>query len=356
MFNPNLPESPSSPFALLLGLLIFSFSFTSVLLVPFINLLYKFRFTRASQKTKDMFDKPTPIFDKFHNHKQGTPVGGGFLIILVVSLLFTFLFPLVKFLGLDITHVYPIKEEINVIFFTFISFGILGLYDDIMKFFNFKNTGFFGLRMRYKFLIQWILAFVIASMLYFNLKIDIFYLPFFGVFDLGILFVPVAAIVIVSFTNAVNVTDGLDGLSSGLMMIALFAFWFLSAAILDTPLSFFLALWLGSIIAFLYFNVYPARIWLGDVGSLAFGATFAVVGLLLGKVMALMIIGGIFVLEITSSLLQVLSKKFRGKKLFKVSPFHLFLQDYGWEEPKIVQRAWLAAIMLAIFGIWLAIV
>lgn len=345
------------PLALTLGFLIFSFVTSSVLIVPFINLLYKIKFTRADQKTKDPFDKPTPIFDKFHQHKKGTPVGGGFLIITVVTILFSILFPLMKYLGINITNVYPISDEINVIFFTFISFGLLGLYDDVMKLFRFNNSGFFGLRLRHKFTIQWILAFFIATMLYRNLGIDIIYLPFLGIFDLSWVYIPIASFIIVSFANAVNITDGLDGLASGLLMIALFAFWILSASILDTPLSFFISLWLGAIIAFLYFNVYPARLWLGDVGSLSFGATFAVVGLLLGKVMALIIIGAIFVIEIATSLIQILSKKFRkGKKVFKVSPFHLWLQNIGWEEPKIVQRAWLAAIMLTIFGLWLALV
>lgn len=342
--------------ALLLGLLIFSFVITSITLVPFINLLYRLRFTRKLQTTKDAFNKPTPIFDRLHAHKRGTPVGGGFLVIAVVTLLFFLLFPLAKYLGVFVTHVYPIKEEIHIIFFTFLSFAILGLYDDIMKFFNFDQSGFFGLRLRHKFAIQWILALIIAAMLYFNLKIDILYVPFVQVFKLGWLFIPFAATVIVSFANAVNITDGLDGLASGVLMIALFAFWVLSASILDTPLSFFLALWLGSLIAFLYFNVYPARIWLGDVGALSFGATFAVVGLLLGKVMALLIIGGIFIAEIFSSLIQLLSKRFRGKKVFPVSPFHLWLQLSGWEEPKIVARAYLAGIMLAIFGVWLAVI
>ena len=342
--------------ALLLGLLIFSFVITSISLVPFINLLYKLRFTRQDQTTKDAFGKKTPIFDKFHAHKQGTPVGGGFLLISVISILFFLLFPLAKYLGVFVTHVYPIKEELHIIFFTFISFGLLGLYDDIMKFFHFNKTGFFGLRMRHKFIIQWVLALIIASLLCFNLGIKIFYIPFFGTFDIGWLFIPIAATVIVAFTNAVNITDGLDGLASGVMMIALFAFWFLSASILDTPLSFFLALWLGGLIAFLYFNVYPARIWLGDVGALSFGATFAVVGLLLGKVMALIVIGGIFIAEMLSSLAQLLSKKFRKKKIFAAAPLHLLLQHKGWEEPKIVTRAILASIMLAIFGVWLAVI
>jgi phospho-N-acetylmuramoyl-pentapeptide-transferase len=230
------------------------------------------------------------------------------------------------------------------------------MYDDIMKFFKFDKSGFFGLRMRHKFLIQWLLALIISLLMYFNLQIDFLYVPFFGVFHLGWFFIPFAATVVVAFANAVNITDGLDGLAGGILMVALFAFWYLSAAILDTPLSFFLALWLGSLIAFLYFNVYPARLWLGDVGSLAFGATFAVAGLLLGKVMALIIIGAIFVAEIASSLLQLLSKKYRGKKVFPVSPLHLWLQYIGWPEPKIVTRAILASIMLAIFGVWLAVV
>ena len=342
--------------ALLLGLLIFSFVVTSVSLVPFINLLYKLKFTRQLQHTKDAFNRPTPIFDRLHAHKKGTPVGGGLLVISIVSLLFFLLFPLAKYLGVFVTNVYPIHEEIHIIFFTFISFGILGLYDDIMKFFNFKQTGFFGLRMRHKFIIQWVLALIIALMLSINLGIDILYIPFLGTFDLNWVFIPFAATVIVAFANAVNITDGLDGLASGVLMFALFAFWFLSASILDTPLSFFLALWLGSLISFLYFNVYPARIWLGDVGALAFGATFAVAGLLLGKVMALLVIGAIFIAEILSSLIQLLSKKFLHKKFFLVSPLHLWLQLIGWEEPKIVTRAILASIMLAIFGVWLAVI
>ena len=225
-----------------------------------------------------------------------------------------------------------------------------------MKFFNFKQTGFFGLRMRHKLVIQWILALIIAFLMYLNLGIDILYVPFFQTFNLGWVFIPFAATTIVAFANAVNITDGLDGLASGVLMIALFAFWFLSASILDTPLSFFLALWIGSIIAFLYFNVYPARIWLGDVGALSFGATFAVVGLLLGKVMALIIIGGIFVAEILSSAIQLLSKKILKKKVLPVAPLHLWLQLLGWEEPKIVTRAILASIMMAVFGVWLAVI
>lgn len=342
--------------ALLLGLLIFSFSVTGILIIPFINLLYRLKFQRRRQTTRDAFGLLTPIFDKFHRDKAGTPVGGGLLVILIVFILFSLLLPILSFLGVEITKVYPLTDELNVIFFTFISFGLLGLYDDFMKFFGNDKTRFFGLRLRHKFFIQWILALIVSSLLYFNLKIDILYIPFLGVFKLFWLYIPFAAFTIVAFANAFNITDGLDGLASGLLMIALFAFWGLSASILDTPLSIFLALWLGSLIAFLYFNIYPARIFLGDVGALSFGATLAVVGLLLGKIMALIIIGGIFIIEILSSLLQLLSKKLLKKKLFPAAPAHLFLQSRGWQEPKIVMRAWLAGLMFAIFGTWLALI
>lgn len=340
--------------ALYLGLLLFSFLITSVLVVPFINLLYKVKFLRKVQVTKDAEGHRTRIFDRFHNIKAGTPVGGGFLIILVTFFLYLIIFPLLSIMGTHISTAFAIKEEVNILFFTFISFGFLGLYDDIMKFFGFEKSGFFGLRMRHKFIIQWILAFIIALLLYQNLQIDIINIPFLGVYKIGLLFIPFSAFVIVAFANAFNITDGLDGLSSGLLLIFLFAFWLLSHTTLDTPLSVFIALWIGSLVAFLYFNVYPARIMLGDVGALSFGATMAVVGLLVGKTVALLIIGGIFVVEGSSSLIQIISKKLAKRRVFSAAPLHLWLQNMGWEEPKIVMRAWLAGIMLAILGLWLA--
>ncbi len=336
------------------GLLIFSFVITSIFIVPFINILYTLRFQRAKQKTIDAFGKRTPIFDKFHNSKAGIPVGGGLLIILVLSLAFAFIFPLLRVAGVKITGVYELNKEVNILFFTFLSFGILGLYDDVKKFFHFEKESFFGLRMKHKLILQLILASIIASMLYFNLGISFVNIPFIGTLHMGIIYIPFATFVIVSFTNAVNITDGLDGLAAGILMISLFGLWFLSTSILDVPLSMFIALWLGSLISFLYFNIFPARLFMGDVGALAFGATLAVVGLLLGKIIALLIIGFIFVFEISTSTAQLLSKRFRGKKIFPASPFHLWLQHYGWEEPKIVQRAWLVQIMLTLFGVWLA--
>lgn len=341
---------------LLLGIVLFSFITTSIWIVPFINALYRLKFQRAKQVTLDAFGRRTPIFDRFHGKKAGVPVGGGFLVVAVVSLLFAAIMPLLGVFGIDVTSIYRNAQgEIHVLFFTFLSFAIVGLYDDVKKFFKFKEEKFFGLRLKHKLLLQMGLAIVCAVMLYSNLGIDVVNIPFIGAFKLGIWYIPFAAFVIVAFANAVNITDGLDGLAAGTLMISLFGLWFLSASILDVPLSVFIALWLGSLISFMYFNVFPARMFMGDVGSLAFGATFAVVGLLLGKAIALGVIGFIFVFEIFTSLIQLLSKRFRKKKILPASPFHLFLQLYGWEEPKIVQRAWLVQIILTLFGVWLAV-
>ncbi len=341
---------------LYLGLLLFSFVISSIITVPFINLLYKFKFYRRKQITKDCLGEHANLFDELHKHKIGTPVGGGLLIIAVVSLLYALFYPLISYFGVEITSVFSITQELNVIFFAFISFGLLGLYDDILKFFGFEKSGFFGLKMRHKFILQWILAFVVALLLYFNLGINFVHIPFVGTISLGIWYIPFSAFVVVAFANAFNITDGLDGLSCGLLMICLFAFWIISNQILDTSISIFIALWLGALMAFLYFNTYPARIWLGDVGALSFGATLAVIGLILGKIMVLVVIGGLFIAEVTSSFLQIFWKKRFKKNLITAAPLHLLLQYRGWEEPKIVIRAWLAGIMLALFGLWLAMI
>ena len=337
-----------------LGLILISFAATSAAIVPFINLLYRLKFTRRPQKTRDFLGKRTQIFDRFHQQKAGTPLGAGILLIALIAIFFAAAFFLSKAAGVYITSVFPITGELNVIFFTLFSFGLLGFFDDFKKIFNLEEKGVFGLRLRDKFLFQWLLAFIIAFLLYYQLGISIINIPFWGVLDLGLGYIPLAAFIIVAFTNAFNITDGLDGLACGLLLICLVAFCFLSFQIFDTPLTILTSVWIGALIAFLYFNVYPARVFLGDTGAMAFGALMAVVGLMLGKIIALAFIGGIFILEVGSSLLQMLSKAWRGKKLFRAAPVHLWLQDRGWEEPKIVMRAWLAQLVLAIFGLWLA--
>lgn len=344
---------------LYLGLLIFSFLITSIAVVPFINLLYFLKFRRRNQlEVIKKTDRYTPFLKlhELHEWKAGTPSGGGLIVILMVSLLYLCLFPLMARLGVYISTAYPIVQELQVLFLTFISFGALGLYDDIIKFFGIPKKGVFGLPTRTKFLIQWLLALLISFMLYQNLHIQIVNLPLIGVIKLGIWYIPFAAFVIVTFANAFNITDGLDGLACGLLVFSLAAFWVIAGSSLDTVLSTFIALFIGCVMAFLYFNVFPARLIVGDVGALSFGATLAVIGLLLGKVAAVFIVSSLFLIDGGSSLLQISWYKVSGgKRLFPIAPLHHWLELKGWEEPKIVMRAWLAGIILSIFGLWLAL-
>lgn len=345
-----------SSLPLFLGLIIFSFLINSAVIVPFIDLLYKFHLTRRAEAPKK---GKVPLFDKLHDVKAGTPIGGGILIIAMVSFLFVILFPMASRLGVFIHTAYILRNELLVIFFTFISFGVLGLFDDLVKMFGKPTRGvlglWFGIRRWHKFILQWILGILIGFMIYKYLGIDIIHIPLIGsVYHLGFWYVPFAAFVIVSFTNAFNITDGLDGLASGLLIICLGAFGIIAAGNLDTPLSLFISLWLGSLIAFLYFNIWPARIFLGDTGALSFGASLGVIGLLTGSIVALVVIGGIFVVEVASSAIQIIGWKLFKKPIFPLAPIHHSFLAIGWEEPKIVMRAWIAGLMLAIFGLWLA--
>jgi phospho-N-acetylmuramoyl-pentapeptide-transferase len=339
-----------------LGSVIFSFLISSVLIVPFIDLLYKFHLIRKREAPKH---GKIPLFDKLHDVKAGTPVGGGVLIIILTSILFAILFPLSTRLGLFIRSSFSLRNELFVIFFTFIAFGLLGLSDDLLKMFGKPSKGilglWFGLRRWHKFAIQWVLAFFVGFVIYKFLGIHIINIPLIHVvYDLGIWYVPFAAFVIVAFTNAFNITDGLDGLAVGLLVVCLLTFEIIAAGNLDTPLSLFISLWIGSLIAFLYFNVWPARIFLGDAGALAFGAMLAVIGLVTGKIVALVIIGGVFVIEVASSLIQILGWRFLKKPILPLAPIHHTFLAKGWQEPKIVMRAWIIGILLAIFGLWLA--
>lgn len=332
--------------AQVLGLSILSLFITFTLIVPFIDFLYKVKLRRQKQKTVDIFDKPTPVFDRHNDWKAGTPFGGGILIIAIVSILSLWSY------GIFSIAINP--WELFVILFAFIGFGLLGLYDDARKLAG-KNANFFGLRFRHKFIIQWTLALIISTVLHFQLGYSFLFIKGIGLTSIGILFIPFSAFVIVSFVNAFNVTDGLDGLASGLFLICLLAFLTIATQV-DQGLAIFIAILIGSVAAFLYFNIYKARLWLGDVGSMSLGASLAVIGLLAGKTVALAVIGGVFVIEVGSSLIQILSKKFLKRKALPVAPIHLYFLQRGWGEPRTVMRAWLLGFFFAILGLYIAFI
>ncbi len=338
-----------------LSLVLVSFFFHGAAIIPFINLLYRLKFTRRKE---DLGDSES-VFDELHEWKAGTPIGGGILIIVVTTILYllTVFFFQTQWQSFSI---FRFKDEVHIVLLTFLGYGLLGLYDDWVKIFGEPEKGRFGYKFgiseKVKFSLQWLLGLLIGTFLYFNLGLDFIHVPLTSiVLHMGWFFIPFSAFILVLFSNAFNITDGLDGLSSGLLLIALITFMIISSSVLDMPLSAFIALWLGGLIAFLYFNVYPARIWLGDAGALAFGAMLGLISLLTGKVLALFLIGAIYLVELLSSFIQIVALKYFDKKILPLAPLHHSFEKWGWEEPKIVMRAWLTGIILGILGLWLAL-
>lgn len=332
-----------------MGILILSFLFTAFLAIPFINLLYKLKFQRQDEKPKDIFDQEMPIFSRLHGWKQGTPTGGGILVIVSVLLL--------SFTYYQFTS-FRFNNTAGILLFTIISFGLLGFYDDIQKIFGWKKTGFFGLKIRYKLVIQLLLAGLISYFLYTYLGISGFSIPFVGrsfTIDLGFFFIPFATLIITFMTNAYNITDGLDGLAVGLLIIALSAFWYLNTMYGFGDVAVFITTLLGSLLAFLYFNIYPARVWLGDTGAMSFGALLVVMALILNQLVPLLFIGGVFVIEAFSSLSQWFSKAYFKKKLFECAPIHHHFEAKGWDETKVTMRFWLLGGIFAFLGIFIAL-
>lgn len=336
----------------LLGLVLISFTLTALLLVPFIDFLFylrrKYKRIEPSAQSQD-----TPIHNKLlHGKDIDTPVGGGWVIILVVVVLSS----LVLFINQQrflINKDYI--DQLFILIFTLLSFGFIGFLDDRRKLFsNFKGK-YSGLRGRILFLLQIFFSTIIAFLLYYLLGFNNVFLPIIGNVVLGWWYIPLASFTITAFANAYNISDGLDGLSTGLLAICLFAFLSLAHAVFNPTIGIFVGIWIGALIAFLYFNIYPARIYLGDAGAFGFGATLAVVGLLTGKIFALGVIGGMYVIIVGSSFLQIASKRILKKKIFPVAPIHMYFKYIGWEEPKIVMRFWLAGAIFAIFGLWLAL-
>lgn len=330
----------------LLALIIVSFFITSFLLIPFIDLLFYLK--RASNKvTAKAKDSSTPIHNQLLAGKDiSTPVGGGVLLIPLLIIL--------SFLALNLTR-HRLSSDILVLVFTLLTFGAIGFLDDYRKIFVSFSGKYAGIKGRYLLVLQIVSALAISLLLYFNVGLNNIFIPVVGNIILGWWYIPLAVFAIVAFTNAFNISDGLDGLSTGLLTICLFAFLALAHSVLNQNLAIFVGVWIGTLIAYLYFNVFPARVYLGDAGAYGFGAALAVIGLLTGKILGLAVIGGVFVVIILSSTLQILSKKILKRKLFPVAPIHMYFKYIGWEEPKIVMRFWLAGAMLAIFGLWLAL-
>ena len=271
-----------------------------------------------------------------HQHKMGTPTMGGVIVILTLIIVVLLFVPYNKYVlwSLIIT----------------VGFGLIGLVDDLIKYLKKRSLGLLTMQ---KLFLQIGFALIVAYCVQQSTDLGTeIYLPFIkSSIDLGIMFVPFVVLVMISSVNAVNLTDGLDGLASGLIIIAMLSFALIAHIQNLESMSLFSLVVAFTSLGFLVYNFFPAKIFLGDVGSLALGGALASVAIFSKTELFLLIIGGVFMIETLSVIIQVVSVKLRSKKIFNMSPIHHHFELCGWKEPKIIIRFWIAGIILALIGI-----
>lgn len=338
-------------FILIIGSGFLGFAIAMILAKPFINLLIKYKIGKNIREIASDGQAATN-FHNLHAKKQGTPTMGGILIwgtAIIVILLSRFL----SLTGV-FEHSLLNRKETYLPIATLLIVAALGAVDD---FFNLKGKGTSkGINIKPKFFLLSVFAILAGLWFYFKLGFNQIHVPGVGDFSLGLWYIPLFFFVIVASANAVNITDGLDGLSGGLSIIAFGAFGILAYAHGLLILSAFCALICGATLAFLWFNIPPAKFYMGDTGALALGATLGVIAMLTNSVLILPFIGFIFVIETLSVILQMASKKIRGKKLFHIAPLHHHFEHIGWPESQIVMRFWIVGGFFASLGVILGLI
>ncbi len=288
-----------------------------------------------------------------HQVKAGTPTMGGVLI------LFAVLVP--TLLWADLTNIFVL-----LVVGATCAFGLIGFIDDYLKVARSHNR---GLSARAKLLLQTAVGIALGVGLLYLADMDgVLTFPFLKnlILPLGLFYIPFAAFILVGASNAVNLTDGLDGLAIGATLIAAATYAIfiymagnsIAARYLQVPyvpgageVSVFLGALVGASLGFLWFNAYPAEVFMGDVGSLSLGGAIGAVALVAKQEIVLAIVGGVFVVEALSVILQVGSFKLRGRRIFRMAPIHHHFEMLGWKEPKIIVRFWIASILFALLGL-----
>jgi len=290
-----------------------------------------------------------------HLLKSGIPTMGGLLIFLAIA--FSTL------LWADLSN-----RLVWVVLFTFTGFGLLGLIDDMLKLYGKRGKGF---PIRSKFMVQLVLASIVSVYLFLHPSGQwghFLQVPFFkdALLNLGWLYIPFVIVVIIGTSNGVNLTDGLDGLAIGPVMFASGAFALLIylsgharfaeyLQIFYIPeageLAIFAGAMVGASLGFLWFNTYPAQVFMGDIGSLSLGGSLGVLAVVAKQEILLVLIGGLFVLETLSVIIQVVSFRLFGRRVFLMAPLHHHFEKKGWPEPKIIVRFWIISIILVLISL-----
>lgn len=308
---------------LILGVAL-GFLISSILAPLFIPLLHKMKFGQNIRE-----DGP-----KTHLKKAGTPTMGGVIFIFSTAIAMVIM-------------IQKPNDEAMVALYALIAFGIIGFLDDILKIIRKNNL---GLRAWQKMLLLLLMSSALAYYSYKNLGTSIA-VPFTKyTWNLGVFYIPFIIIYFAATTNAVNLTDGLDGLASSITVLVMTFFAIVSFNLTHYTLSIFCVIVAGSLLGFLRFNAFPARVFMGDTGSLALGGAVGAVAMLLKMPLTVVIVGGIYVIETLSVIIQVGSFKLTGKRVFKMAPLHHHFEQLGWSETKIVSTFSIITVILCLLG------
>lgn len=348
-----------------------------IIAFPIIWLLYKFKLVRK-------IDADFSALISARRLKQGTPIMGGLVVVisvLVVNILYNWngtskipllVFAIAALLGAfdDVLNIYGRPRPVRSIHHILKLIRIHASKIERIKYFfklpwlAYKRLFFLlgsnpgrGIQSHEKIIVQSIAGSLVAWWAWFRtgwINPGDIWLPWFGSIDIGWLIIPLIIFSVVVMANAVNITDGMDGLSAGTLVFAFLAFAIIAYLQSDPSTAVICATVFGALITYLYFNVPPARFQMGDVGSLALGTLLATISFALNRSFLLPIIGFIFFAEIGSALIQGISRRVLGRRIFRMAPVHHHFEMLGWSEEKVVMRFWLVALTLAVFGIWLS--
>ena len=312
------------------------------------HFLYKYKLGKKIRNSGK-----TPIFSELHAHKAGTPTMGGILIWGTVLALILFFYFLSNILPSNTWQFFNFlsRSETLLPLGALIATALIGLVDDWLDVTGKGVFGGGGLKLRHRLIIYTLIAIFGVLWFYFKLDWTVIHLPFFGNFEIGAWYIPIFIFIIIATAFSVNETDGLDGLAGGTLLISFAAYGVIAFVMGRYDLATFCAVIIGALLAFIWFNIPPARFYMGDTGAMSLGMTLGIIAMLTNNALLLIFIGFIFLIESLSVIIQILSKKIRHKKVFLSAPIHHHFQAIGWPESKVVMRFWVIAGMAAAMGL-----
>jgi phospho-N-acetylmuramoyl-pentapeptide-transferase len=325
------------------------------------HFLYKYRIGIKIKKT-DVSGHELKFVSALHQRKAGTPTMGGVLVwvpVLILVFASHYIFPYVaEWVGLNFVARLDFlrRSQVWLPLFVLVTSGVLGLFDDYMSVRGRGTNKGGGMRFAIRFWWLFLIAFAGAWWFYSKLGWDQIHIPAVGDFSIGWWYIPLFIVVILFAAISSNETDGLDGLDGGVLLIAFSSFGLIAFMQNKLDLSAFCAAISGALLAFLWFNIYPARFFMGDTGAVSLGTTLGVVAMLTNSALILFMIVFIYVLESGSAAIQIMSKRFFGTKVFLAAPLHHHFEAKGWPEPKIVMRAWIFTAITALIGVMIGII